>query len=82
VDAVNRARIRIPPFWPAKVELWFRQLEAEFAIANISKDELKVGLVVGQLDQRNHVEYIICNPPAEGKYQKINEQLIKRFIGL
>jgi hypothetical protein len=36
---------------------------------------------VGQLDQRSleEVEDIICNPPAEGKYQKIKEQLIKRL---
>jgi hypothetical protein len=36
---------------------------------------------VGQLDQRSleEVEDIICNPPTEGKYQKVKEQLIKRL---
>jgi 16S rRNA G1207 methylase RsmC len=53
VDAVNRAHIRIPPI--------------QFAMANISKDELKFRHVVGQLVQKSleEVEDIICNPPAK-----------------
>ena len=30
--------IRIPTFWPEKISLWFKQLEAQFSIAGISRD--------------------------------------------
>jgi hypothetical protein len=60
VAAVNGAHIRIPSFWPAKVELWFRQLEVQFGMANSFKDELKFGHV-RQFNQRSleEVEDII-----------------------
>jgi hypothetical protein len=52
VDAMYGFPIRLPPFWPTKVELWFQHLEAQLAFANITKDDLKFAYVVGQLDQK------------------------------
>ena len=73
--------LRIPSFWPKKVALWFKQLEAQFLIGNITKDETKFGYVVAQLDGKyaEEVEDVICNPPAENKYAALKEELIKRL---
>ncbi|XP_076765067.1 uncharacterized protein LOC143432188 [Xylocopa sonorina] len=75
------APIKVPAFWPQKVALWFHQLEAQFAIARITKDETKFGYVVAQLEGKHaeEVEDIICNPPAAKKYDTIKAELIKRL---
>ncbi|XP_076674676.1 uncharacterized protein LOC143372416 [Andrena cerasifolii] len=81
VKVVTAAPIRVPTFWPQKVSLWFRQLEAQFVIARITKDETKFGYVVAQLDGKyaEEVEDIICNPPDTKKYEAIKTELIKRL---
>ncbi|XP_076660932.1 uncharacterized protein LOC143364515 [Halictus rubicundus] len=73
--------MRIPPFWPEKVALWFNHLESQFLIGGITKDEVKFGYVVSQLDLKysEEVEDIICKPPAEDKYEQIKTALIKRL---
>ncbi|XP_076665014.1 uncharacterized protein LOC143367262 [Andrena cerasifolii] len=81
VRVVTTAPIRVPTFWPQKVSLWFRQLEAQFVIARITKDGTKFGYVVAQLDGKyaEEVEDIICNPPDTKKYNAIKTELIKRL---
>ncbi|KZC04993.1 PREDICTED: uncharacterized protein LOC107193384 [Dufourea novaeangliae] len=78
---VAAAPIRVPVFWPQKVALWFRQLEAQFTIGRITKDETKFGYVVAQLDGKyaEEVEDVICNPPEFDKYKAIKTELIKRL---
>ncbi|XP_046143422.1 uncharacterized protein LOC123988228 [Osmia bicornis bicornis] len=82
-DAISVAAtpIRVPTFWPQKVSLWFRQLEAQFVIGRIIKDETKFGYIVAQLDGKyaEEVEDIICNPPESNKYGAIKAELIKRL---
>ncbi|XP_076236120.1 uncharacterized protein LOC143180342 [Calliopsis andreniformis] len=81
VNVTTAAPIKIPVFWPQKVALWFRQLEAQFVIGSITRDETKFGYVVAQLDGKyaEEVEDIICNPPETNKYEAIKKELIKRL---
>ncbi|XP_076178395.1 uncharacterized protein LOC143152312 [Ptiloglossa arizonensis] len=75
------APLKIPTFWPQKVALWFRQVEAQFTIGRITKDDTKFGYVVAQLDGKyaEEVEDIICNSPDGNKYEAIKRELIKRL---
>ncbi|XP_017891439.1 uncharacterized protein LOC108631786 [Ceratina calcarata] len=75
------APVRVPPFWPQKVALWFKQLEAQFVISRITKDETKYGYVVGHLEGKyaEEVEDIICNPPETHKYDAIKSAVMKRL---
>jgi len=38
---VNRVAIKIPPFWADEPELWFAQLEGQFALGGITQDATK-----------------------------------------
>lgn len=78
---VARVGVRVPPFWIEKPGLWFAQLEAQFALANITADTTKYYTIIGQLEPRylTEVEDIINDPPADGKYLKLKAELIKRL---
>lgn len=47
--ALRRITARIPVFWPEKPELWFRQLEAQFALSEITREATKYRWVVANL---------------------------------
>ncbi|XP_012146322.2 uncharacterized protein LOC105663238 [Megachile rotundata] len=78
---VASATLRSPTFWPQKVALWFQQLEAQFVIGRITKDETRFGYLIAQLDGKYAVEVedIICNPPEINKYETLKAELIKRL---
>lgn len=76
-----RVGIRIPPFWPEEPEIWFAQVEGQFAISNITLDVTKFNYVIGQLGQQfsKEVKDIIISPPLTDKYEKLKTELIKRL---
>lgn len=78
---ICRVAVRIPPFWPDEPEIWFAQVEGQFAIANITTDTTKFHYVIGQLEPQyaKEVKDIIVKPPASDKYQKLKSELIKRL---
>lgn len=78
VDSVN---VKVPPFWPDDPELWFAQLEGQFALANVTVDSTKYNYVIANLDCRyiTEIKDIVKNPPAAGKYIKVKEELIARL---
>lgn len=80
-NAVNHVRIRIPPFWKQDPELWFFQLEAQFATSNIVAQLTKFNTVIGNIetDILSSVSDIIRNPPANNCYDTIKERLISQF---
>lgn len=79
--AVYRVAVKIPPFWIHNPALWFTQLEAQFAIANITQDETKFNYVLGNLEAKYAEEVcdVLSNPPATGKYQNLKDELIRRL---
>lgn len=78
---IFRVGPRVPPFWPEEPEIWFAQIEGQFAISKITLDATKFNYVIGQLDQQfsREVKDIIINPPATDKYEKLKTELIKRL---
>lgn len=73
--------IRIPPFWAERPELWFAQVESQFALHRITSDGAKYNYIVGNLDG-NTLQYIsdsVINPPAQDKYDHIKQKITECF---
>ena len=72
--------IKLPPFWPADSELWLAQVEAQFAIRNITAQATKFYHVVGSLstDVATEVRDILLNPDPTAPYDTLKEALLKR----
>lgn len=79
--AVDSIRVKVPPFWPDDPELWFAQLEGQFALANITVDSTKYNYVISNLEYKYFTEIkdIVKNPPNTNKYDKIKSELISRL---
>ncbi|XP_062532933.1 uncharacterized protein LOC134201704 [Bombyx mori] len=70
--------IRIPPFWPEKPEIWFAQVEGQFAIMRVTDETAKFYHILASLDRQYaaEVEDVLTGPPD---YQRLKEELIKRL---
>lgn len=79
--SISRIQVRVPPFWKQNPQLWFRQLEAQFANSNINQDLTKFNTIVGTVesDILSSVSDIVLNPPAIDMYETIKARLIKEF---
>ncbi len=80
-NAVNRIQVRVPPFWKQNPQLWFKQLEAQFANSNIVNDLTKFNTIVGvvESDILSTVSDLVLNPPPHHMYRAIKLRLIKEF---
>lgn len=78
---VSRIGIKPPTFCKEQPDLFFIQMESQFAVAGITVDSTKYHHVISSLDAKFllHVSDIIRNPPAEGKYAAVKKALIDEF---
>ncbi|XP_075559941.1 uncharacterized protein LOC142591499 [Dermacentor variabilis] len=72
--------VNLPPFWTGDPELWFVQVESQFAARRITADSTKYHHVVGNLPPAtaSEVRDLLLTPPAENAYQTLKETLIRR----
>lgn len=79
--SISRVAVKPPPFWRNRPDLWFKQLESNFLLSNITKDSTKYHYVVAALDCDilEQVSTIITSPPEQDKYAAIKEALIRVF---
>lgn len=73
--------IKIPPFWAENPELWFAQIESQFALHRITKDHIKFNQIVGNLDGKilQYVSDAVINPPETEKYENIKKKISECF---
>ncbi len=79
--AVNRIQVRVPPFWKQNPQLWFKQIEAQFANSHIVADLTKFNTIIGTVesDILSSVSDLVLNPPAANLYETIKQRLILEF---
>lgn len=80
-EEISTVSIKIPPFWAEYPELWFAQVEAQFAIAKITADLTKFHTVVGKIDSHvlAQVSDAVLKPPATDKYANFKKCLIEVY---
>ena len=75
--AVN---LKLPPFWPSDPDLWFAQVEAQFATRGITAQRTKYEYIVASLSPEfaTQVRGLILCTPAATPYDTLKQQLIAR----
>jgi len=78
---VSKIAVRIPSFWPEEPELWFMQLEGQFALCGITEDETKYAHVLSKIEpkQAREIKDVITRPPTTDKYKTLKRILIQRL---
>ncbi|XP_011687080.1 PREDICTED: uncharacterized protein LOC105449522 [Wasmannia auropunctata] len=78
---VSRISVRIPNFWAEEPELWFAQLEGQFALLNVTEDDAKYAFVLARIEpkQAREIKDLITQPPLTHKYETIKKALIQRL---
>ncbi|XP_037572057.1 uncharacterized protein LOC119454126 [Dermacentor silvarum] len=83
IDAptVSAVELKLPPFWSADPELWFIQMEAQFAARRITADLTRYHHIVSSLPPAtaSEVRDLRLAPPAENTYHTLKETLIRRL---
>lgn len=76
--AINKVGIKIGPFWKQDPTLWFAQVEAQFALNQITREETRYYHIIASIDS----EILACcsdivrNPPVNDKYTTIKNRII------
>lgn len=73
--------IKIPPFWSERPELWFAQIESQFAVHKVTSENARFNQVIGNLDGKvlQYVTDSVLNPPDENRYTNLKNKLIECF---
>lgn len=72
--------IKLPPFWPADPELWFKQVEAQFDTKKITADLTKYNHLVASLtpETAQEVREFLFAPPEADRFKTLKDAIIKR----
>lgn len=78
---VNRISVKAAPFNRDDPEIWFIQLETQFALAQIKTEDTKYNYLISSLDNATtaHVRPEILAPPTHNKYTALKKCIIERL---
>ncbi|GBL85011.1 hypothetical protein AVEN_56096-1 [Araneus ventricosus] len=78
---VAKVSIKLSPLWKDNVEIWFTNLESQFAIAGITASRTKFHCIVASLDSEisSMISDVLKKPPADDPYTVLKTRLISQF---
>ena len=73
--------LKLPTFWTTQPEVWFAQVEAQFALNGITTDKTKYFYVLASLDQEMATRLLdlISSSAYDSKYVTLKDWLISTF---
>jgi hypothetical protein len=79
--AANAVAIKLPTFWTEDPDVWFTQVESQFAIRSITTDQTKYHYVVAALNTTTAAEVraSLLAPPDDNKYQALKTALLAAY---
>ncbi|GBL99555.1 hypothetical protein AVEN_68822-1 [Araneus ventricosus] len=77
----SRVALRVTAFWANNVKLYFAQIEANFRIAGIVREQTKFDTLVATLDPQTltHVSDLLYSPPIDYPYTALKNRLLSEF---
>ena len=72
---INRVSCKIPPLWKNNIQIWFVQVEANFATSQITNDLTKYNTVIASIDADPLVlvSDLILNPSTENRCETLKQ---------
>lgn len=80
-ETLARVAVKIPPLWKSNISVWFVQVEANFAVAQVTNDTTKYNYLLSAIDTDtlSAVSDLILTPPPNDKYNALKQRLIQEF---
>ena len=77
---VEAYSMKIPPFWTADPQIWFVQVEAQFAAKSITAQRTMYQHIVASLTPEiaTEIRDLLLKPPEERPYDVLKQKLIER----
>lgn len=78
---VESLSVKIPTFWTNSPDSWFAQVEAQFTIGRVQKEERKYAYVLAALpcEVIDKIMDVIQSPPTQNMYQHLKRTIIGRL---
>lgn len=79
--AIARVAVKAPPFWRANPDIWFRQMESQFVLANVTTETTKFHHVVASLqpEELSIVADLLKKEPGPKPYTNIRDRLCQQY---
>ena len=72
---VEAYAMKIPPYWTSDPQIWFVQVEAQFAASNITAQKTMYHHVVGSLSPEiaTEIRDLLLGPPEDRPYDALKK---------
>lgn len=80
-EPIAAVAVKLPRFWPEDPRMWFKQVEAQFALRKITADLTKYHHVVAVIDRdtARRLRDTLNDPPTEDLYEDLKGHILDAY---